>query len=90
MGTLLRRLLASGRVHLACSPVYSLLFMDLSHSLRGVLFDNVDWQWAYKLHKYSPPSLYALIYIQYMYDALCLSSLGATTSIFECFGLLNI
>lgn len=60
--------------YLALSPVYSLLFVDLSHSPPGVLFDNVDWQWAYKLHKYR--SLCALIcsspnYIQYMYDALC-------------------
>jgi len=69
-------LLASGQVHLARSLVYSLLFVDLSLSLPGVLFDNVDWQWAYKVHKYSTSSLCALICsspycTQYMYDALC-------------------
>jgi hypothetical protein len=87
LGTQLRLLLASGQVHLAHSPVCSLLFMDVSHSPPGVLFDNVDWQWACKVHKYwqwackvhkySTPSLYALIcsspnYIQYVYGgALC-------------------
>jgi hypothetical protein len=75
LGTWLRCLLVSRRVRLAHSPVYSLLFMDLSHSPKGVLFDTVDWQCAYKVHKYSTPSLYALIcsspnYIQYMYGAL--------------------
>jgi hypothetical protein len=73
LGTQLHRLPASGRVQLEHSPVYSLFFMDLSHSPQGVLFDNVDWQWDYKVHEYSTPSLYALIcsspnYIQYMFD----------------------
>ena len=62
--------------YLAHSPVYSLLLMDLSHSPPGVLFDYVEWQWAYKLHKYSTSSLYDLIcnspyYFKYMYDACC-------------------
>lgn len=75
MGTRLHRLLASGQVHFARSPVYSLLFMDLYYSPPGASFDSVDWQWAYKLHKYCTQSLYALIfsspnYIQYMSDAL--------------------
>jgi hypothetical protein len=76
LDTRLCHLLASRRVHLARSPVYSLLFLDLSHSLPGVLFDNVEWQWAYKVHKYSTSSLCALIcsspnHTQHMCDALC-------------------
>jgi hypothetical protein len=76
LGTQLHHVLASRRVQLERSPVCSPFFMDLSHSPQGVLFDNVDWQWDYKVHEYSTPSLYALTcsspnYIQYMYDALC-------------------
>ena len=76
LGTQLRHLLASRRVQLERSPVYSVFFRVLSHSPQGVLFDSVDWQWAYKVLEYCTSSLYALIgsspnYIQYMYDALC-------------------